>query len=299
MGSPESVESIWLEKEAKKRKHRVKRISLNDVYFDVRNKKFEVHSKDDFCEFDIFLVRGISKNYSFESMNFDKINEVLLLLKYLYQDLGKIIVDEKLVKAPYLVSKMNTSLELSRAGLKQPKTIQYISKNTILENISDFSYPIIVKSPIGRKGVGIYKVKSEQELMSLLNKAQEAFPYLFQEFLPNDGDIRVLVVGYKAIGAMKRFIVPGDFRSNISQGAKAEKYVMTEDVKKIAEAAAIATKTEFAGVDLIESEGEFYVIEVNRAPQFRGFRKYVRLDPSPFVIDYLEKKFENLKKAKK
>ena len=89
---------------------------------------------------------------------------------------------------------------------------------------------------------------------------------------------------------MKRFVIPGDFRANISQGAKAEKYNLPKEAKEIAIKAAKITKTEFAGVDLIESRGKYYVIEVNRAPQFRGFKKYTGIDPSPFIIDYLENK---------
>ena len=70
---------------------------------------------------------------------------------------------------------------------------------------------------------------------------------------------------------------------------------MTEKIIKLAKKAAKLTFTEFAGVDLIESKGKFYVIEVNRAPQFKGFRKYTRIDPSSFVIDYLEQKAEKHK----
>ena len=120
-------------------------------------------------------------------------------------------------------------------------------------------------------------------------------PFLFQEFLPTDGDIRVLVVGYKAIGAMKRHLVPGDFRANISQGADAEKFQLTPEIIEYAEKAAKITNTEFAGVDLIESKGKFYVIEVNRSPQFKGFRKYTKVDPSPFIINYLEEKAKKYK----
>jgi ribosomal protein S6--L-glutamate ligase len=115
-------------------------------------------------------------------------------------------------------------------------------------------------------------------------------PFLFQEYLPNDGDIRILVIGYKAIGAMKRIKPKDDFRANISQGAKAVKFELNKELIKLAEGAARATQTEFAGVDIIESKGKYYIIEVNRTPQFRGFKQYTKVDPSPFIVDYLEEK---------
>ena len=102
----------------------------------------------------------------------------------------------------------------------------------------------------------------------------------------------MLVIGNKAIGAMKRFVITGDFRANISQGAKAEKYKLNKELEKLAIQAAQVTDTEFAGVDFIESNGKYYIIEVNRTPQFKGFRKYTGVDASPFVIDYLENKLK-------
>ena len=57
-----------------------------------------------------------------------------------------------------------------------------------------------------------------------------------------------------------------------------------------AKKAAKITQTEFAGVDLIKSKGKYYLIEVNRAPQFKGFREYTKINPCPEIIDYLEKK---------
>jgi RimK family alpha-L-glutamate ligase len=189
-----------------------------------------------------------------------------------------------------ILSKMATSMNLSRSNLPQPKTFQFLRKKEVIKNINKFPYPLIAKNPAGRKGENIFKLDNEEELKEFLKKMPKTLAFLFQEFLPTDGDIRVLVIGFKAIGAMKRHLVPGDFRANISQGADAEKFKLTDEVKKIAEEAARVTSTEYAGVDLIESNGKFYVIEVNRAPQFRGFRKYTKVDPSPYILDYLEEK---------
>jgi len=47
---------------------------------------------------------------------------------------------------------------------------------------------------------------------------------VIREFIPNDGDLRIFTVGYKAIGAMKRTPKRGDFRSNVSQGGSAKRF---------------------------------------------------------------------------
>jgi len=290
LGSPKAIESQWLEEEGKKRGHKVIRLSSSEFSFQVNNNKFKVISQYNLDNIDIFLVRGIWRSYFVDNIYFNKSTESLLILRYINDVLKKPIVDERLVKKPILMSKMATSLDLAKLNLPVPKTFQYINKRQIFENINQLLYPLIIKNPAGRKGKNIYKIDNKDDLIKFLEKMPNLFPFLFQEFLKSDGDIRVLVVGYKAIGAMKRFLVPGDFRANISQGAKAEKYNLTDEVIELAEKSARITETEFAGVDLIESNKKFYVIEVNRSPQFKGFRKYTKVDPSPFIIDYLENK---------
>lgn len=289
-GSPKTPESKWIKEEAERRKHVAVLFTTADMHFEMRDNAFSVISKYDFSTFDIFLVRGMSRSYFVKDIYFNKSTESLLFLRYAHDILKKPIVDERLVTRQTIMSKMATSLDLSKKNLPQPQSFQFQTKKKVLENAASLPYPIIAKNPAGRKGENIFKLEDRTKLETFLNEMPAQMPFIFQEFLETDGDIRVLVVGYTAIGAMKRHLVPGDFRANISQGADAEKFELTEETTSIAEKAARVTETEFAGVDLLESNGKFYIIEVNRAPQFRGFKKYTGLDPSPFIIDYLEKK---------
>ncbi len=295
LGSPNTIESKWLEEEAKKRGHDVIKFSSSNLIFKLNNNKFSIKSAIDIESIDIFLIRGIYRSYFVKDIYFNKATESLLFLRYVNDILKKPIVDERLATKPIIMSKMATALDLNKSNLPQPKTVQFIHKKDILKNLDILPYPVIIKNPAGRKGKNIYKIDTKKEVKKFLKKMPDLMPFIFQEFLPTDGDIRVLVVGYKAIGAMKRHLVPGDFRANISQGADAEKYKLNPKIIKLAEKAARITKTEFAGVDIIESKDKYYLIEVNRSPQFRGFKKYTHTDPSPYIIDYLEKKVERSK----
>jgi len=290
LGSKHQVENTWLVKEAKKRGHTAVSLSTTDISFAVKGNTFSILSKYSLENFDIFLVRGIFRSYLVNDVHFNKSTEYFLLLRYIHNILKKPIVDERLATQPFILSKMATSLTLCQHGVPQPQSFQFVNKKQVRNFIDKLPYPIIVKNPAGTKGKNIYKFDTKQDLLNFLEKMPEVLSFQFQKYLPTDGDIRVLVIGFKAIGAMKRYVVPGDFRSNISQGAKAQPYKLTKPLRKIAESAAEATSTEYAGVDIIESKDKFYVIEVNRAPQFRGFRKYTGIDPSPFIIDYLEQK---------
>lgn len=290
IGSPDAIETKWLQEEAKKRGHKVTKFSVSDLTFSINSEKFVINPDYNLQDIDIFLVRGIYKTYKAYEQVLDKSTEAFVLIRYLHKFLHKKIVDERLATMPPMTSKLDTAIHLIHHNLSVPKTYQFQRKSIVLKNIDALTFPIIVKDPAGRKGMNIFKFDTKTKLTEFLEQQPELLPYLFQQYLPNDGDIRVLVIGYKALGAMKRFIVPGDFRANISQGAKAATVQLTPEIARISETAAKATQTELAGVDLIESEGKYYVIEVNRAPQFRGFRTYTKVDPSPAIIDYLEEK---------
>ena len=79
------------------------------------------------------------------------------------------------------------------------------------------------------------------------------------------------------MGAMKRPIVKGDFRSNVSQGSKPTVHELTELERSEALRAAKAVEGDVVGVDFIpaknrESDKPFF-IEVNSNPGLVGIEK--------------------------
>ena len=67
-----------------------------------------------------------------------------------------------------------------------------------------------------------------ESLIQLLYSQNEDIDLLIQEYIKTDGDIRVIVLGGKIIASMKRSVVEGDFRSNVSQGAEVKEYELSE-----------------------------------------------------------------------
>src|SRR5690606_28543617 len=130
-GSPDTIESQWLEEEAKRRKHKVERFSVSDLTFIYQNNKFEVKSGIDLEEIDIYLVRGLYRGYMVKDLYFNKSTEGLIFLRYVKSVLKKPIVDERLAKKPAIISKMATTLDLSQFNLPLPYTIQFPTKQLI------------------------------------------------------------------------------------------------------------------------------------------------------------------------
>ena len=76
------------------------------------------------------------------------------------------------------------------------------------------------------------------------------------------------------MGAMKRPIVEGDFRSNVSQGSEPEVHELTELESKESLRAAKAVDGDIVGVDFIPAKDRDkespYFIEVNSTPGLIG-----------------------------
>ena len=139
------------------------------------------------------------------------------------------------------------------------------------------NYPIILKTSIGSQGVGVMFVESEKALhgiVQLLYREDEFIDILLQEQIKTDYDVRVIVVAGEVLGAMKRPIIEGDFRSNVSQGSKPEVHTLTEMEKFESIRAAAAVDGDVVGVDFIPAKDREkdkpYFIEVNSTPGLMG-----------------------------
>tara|TARA_B100001057_G_scaffold314467_1_gene314576 strand:- start:122 stop:1507 length:1386 start_codon:yes stop_codon:yes gene_type:complete len=195
------------------------------------------------------------------------------------------------------VDKYRSALKLGDYGLTQPKSILVNNPDTILDQIkeSDIKFPFIMKTLRGSKGVGVLFVDSERGLDSivqLINKQDEDADLLVQEYIKTDYDVRVLVLGGKVLAAMKRPVIEGDFRSNVSQGSKPEKIKLTELEIEESLKAAKAVNGLWTAVDFIPSKNREkeppFMLEVNSSPGTEGIEEATGLNIAKAVIDHFQ-----------
>jgi ribosomal protein S6--L-glutamate ligase len=174
--------------------------------------------------------------------------------------------------------KYRTYLKLQDYGLTQPKTVLIPNEDTwkqALESL-DSKFPIIMKTLEGAKGVGVLFIESERQiesLVQLLYNQNENVDLLIQEYIKTDGDIRVIVLGGKIIASMKREVIKGDFRSNVSQGAKVKKYKLSDKEITICLSADKAVNGVWTAVDFIKNGKDIFVLEVNSSPGTKGIEE--------------------------
>jgi ribosomal protein S6--L-glutamate ligase len=192
------------------------------------------------------------------------------------------------------VDKYLATARLAAAGLSVPRTVVCQHTDAALEAFESLGRDVVVKPLFGSEGRGMVRV-SDAELawraFRTLERMQSVI-YL-QEFLTHPGwDLRVLVLGRRVLGAMRRH-ARDDWRTNVAQGGRAEAVTPTADEERLALQAAAAVGADFAGVDLLPTKGGYVVLEVNAVPGWRALAPACGVDVPAAVVRHLALGREN------
>lgn len=192
--------------------------------------------------------------------------------------------------------KMKTYITLAGENIAFPDTVSSplnyacVPDNLYAEIENRLGYPVVVKEVYGSMGKSVYLCKNRDELISMRNSLIGK-PHLYQKFTGAKGkDIRVIVIGKKAIGAMQR-VNKKDFRSNIQAGGEGYFMPLNEELKAISEKAANVLGLDYCGVDVLEDNGKYYICEVNSNAFFKGFTAATGIDVAEAYADFLVKKY--------
>jgi [lysine-biosynthesis-protein LysW]--L-2-aminoadipate ligase len=198
------------------------------------------------------------------------------------------------VNAPEVVDlagdKIRTSLRLAEAGIPTPRTVVALSPEAALRAIEQVGYPAVLKPPVGSWGRLMAKVRDPAEAEQLvehksaLGSPQHGIFYV-QEFVPKpDRDLRVFVVGERAVAAMYRHST--EWRTNAARGARTEAAPLTAELSELALRAARAVGGGVLAVDLMEAPSGLVVHEVNPTPEFKALAAATGHDIAGAIIDY-------------
>ena len=151
-------------------------------------------------------------------------------------------------------------------------------------------FPLVAKKSFGSFGAGVQLVHG----MAELQKVAQAWlhePHFYQEYISasKGRDVRVIVVGGKALGCMERVAQDGEFRSNIELGGVGRNMQPSQEYLIAAETAAKALGLDYCGVDLLETEEGPVLCEVNSNAFFEGFESVTGIDVAAAYATYIVK----------
>ncbi|MDE6482385.1 MAG: RimK family alpha-L-glutamate ligase [Rikenellaceae bacterium] len=178
-----------------------------------------------------------------------------------------------------------THVALSSAGIPMPETLWGASVDYD-RAAGMLGLPFVLKSAVGSKGERVWLVSSRREYdarLPLCEGGAVAQRYVFEA---SGRDIRVWVVGGRAVAAVRR-VGSGDFRSNYSLGGSVEPYALTPEVASLAVSASQTLGLEFSGVDIMESAHGPLVCEVNGNAGFRSVSALGTADIPAELFAYL------------
>jgi RimK family alpha-L-glutamate ligase len=200
-----------------------------------------------------------------------------------------IMINSAILNNILLSNKIFQAILVQKAGVFLPKTL--IGKNHSYYDVENYiGAPVVLKAANGIQGKEVFLINNEDEYNKILPTMKG--DVLIQEFIPNDGDYRVFVVGHKVLAIFQRIPKPGDFRANISQGGSGKKVPLGPLYEKLSDIAlkAIALQgLDIVGVDLIISKknNEIYFIESNVNPGWKGLETALGISITEEIADFI------------
>ena len=197
--------------------------------------------------------------------------------------------------------KMLTHIALADCGIPMPDVLPGLlcyderiplSRDAIDRVEKTFGYPVVVKLSYGSRGTGVFKANDRKALAEIMERVKTS-PHLFQRFVAQSAgkDMRVIVVGGKALGAIIRSSAT-DFRSNIGLGGSAEQVELPQEVKQIAERTAGILGLDYCGIDFLLSPAPL-VCEVNSNAFFDAFEQATDINVAAAYAEHIIKCVNN------
>lgn len=189
-------------------------------------------------------------------------------------------------------NKLLASIALSKAGIPTPKTVVAFTEDSSLKALEKVGYPAILKPVVGSWGRLIAPLKDLDSARAILETREYMFPlyqvFYIQEMIQNLlRDIRCFVIGDRAVAAIYRYSAPGEWRTNVARGGRAEVCQITPELEELCVKATEAVGGGAFGVDMMETPNGLVVHEVNYTTEFRATAESTGVDIPGLVLDYL------------
>ncbi len=280
VANPNVYENRRMSAEGRKLGHRVLVRRIREVNFDLRGKKTEVllgtKSLDAVC--DAIYFRHFPPSL---------IPEALLMAEWA-RTRGVTIFEPSMAEGRFVRSKVYDYWKLLDAGLPVPKGFQTLKLEKAGRYLKGLGWPVVAKGIHGSRGKYVYLLNSLKEARAYLTDHLVGF-FTFQEYLEIEAEYRIIVIGGKAVGAMRKYHAEGDFRHNIAVGASGEAATVPAEWNRLAERSAKTLGYGFAGVDLAIAGKKPYLLEVNRTPAFAEFEKVTGVNVAKLFLQHVAK----------
>ena len=191
-----------------------------------------------------------------------------------------------------IMSNLSKAIFMPSVNLKKPihhiETAFVSRGESINPKALPSTFPILAKPVYGRHGEGITIIKKEGQLNNFLKKNTKNM--MVQPFLNIQKEYRIFVIKNKSIGVIEKTPEKGSTIANYAAGATFTKSKLPEGVIKSAIQICEEQNIDIGGVDIAKAGSKFYLLEVNRCPEFRAFSEATKINVAKKIIEFILKK---------
>jgi RimK family alpha-L-glutamate ligase len=183
------------------------------------------------------------------------------------------------------IHKFATAATLADWNVRVPDAYLALSNERLNGGRHRFGDVGVYKTAIGTHGGGTWKVDLTEPVNPRVGNRQAFLQDLVERDESRHRDLRVYVVDDRIVGAMYRYAPEGDWRTNVALGGDVAD--ATDDLPETAAETALYTAEvmdlDYAGVDLIEGDDGWFVLEVNPTAGFKGLYQATGTSPAPHI----------------
>ena len=186
-------------------------------------------------------------------------------------------------------NKMRVLQLLSASGVKVPRTVMASEPSGLRDMVRHVGgLPVLVKLLRGNEKTGVIVCETRQALESaleaILRLGQNT---MVQQYLKGSrgADLRIFVVGGRAVAALRRRPRLGRLSRNLGEGARFEGVRLGGESEQAAVAAARVVGLEVCAVDMLDAPGGPRVFEVHSSPGIREAEEACGADVAGAIVE--------------
>lgn len=224
----------------------------------------------DIASFDALWVRQAYPYY----------DEVINLAKK-FKEQEKVVIDGCITEYGIEDNKFVLTTKLVNHAVVMPETRQLSDVP-----IGQFAYPFIVKWVYGFGGRHVYLVEDAHRLNQIL-KSYPAEELMYQEYVDADFEYNVITVGYKSLPLIVKYKIHPFKKVTDLERFEVIYSEAAGTVASLAEKGSKILGRELAKSDILQKDGRFYLLEVNRQPGLRPFEEATKLNVAKIFLEYI------------
>lgn len=197
-----------------------------------------------------------------------------LLIARHFADTG-LIVSNPLIALPEFRSKDMQSLFFKRHLLPSIPSVVFRGQlnENYWEEITKLGGPkekFILKMSRGNQGTGVNLLSGHQSLKSILETftALKDQRFLVQPYIEHKKEWRIFIIKNRIAGAILKTLTGDDFRGNSKRSSGKFLKKVPREIAELALKAAALSGLDYCGLDLMETQKGFVILEMNAVPGF-------------------------------